>query len=83
MPTPGRVTLRFQINAPGRVLARVYDIGGREVAVAHDAVHGVGPVIFDWDAASATHGALKSGIYLMRIESPGASPRTARIALVR
>jgi trimeric autotransporter adhesin len=82
-PTAGHVTLRFQIVTPGRVLARVYDITGREVAVAHDASHAAGPVVFDWDASAGTHGALKSGIYLMRIESPGAAPRTARIALVR
>jgi len=39
--------------------------------------------VFEWDTASAAHGALPNGIYLMSIETPGSPVRTARIALVR
>ncbi len=39
--------------------------------IAHDADRFAGPVVIEWDPASAGHGALRSGIHRLRIESPG------------
>jgi hypothetical protein len=82
-PTTGAFTLRFRIANSGRVRVRMFDITGREVATLHDATHSSGPVVIPWDGQVSTGESLRSGIYFMRIESPGESDRNSRIAIVR
>lgn len=82
-PTTGAFTLRFRIANAGRVLVRMYDISGRQVATVHDAIHSPGPVVIPWSGQLTQGGSLRSGIYLMHIESAGEPERTSRIAIVR
>ena len=82
-PTTGPFTLRFRIANAGRVRVRLYDITGRQIATVHDAVHSSGPVVIHWDGQLPQGGSLRSGIYLMRIESEGESERSSKIAIVR
>jgi hypothetical protein len=82
-PTTGAFTLRFRTVNAGRVRVSLFDITGRQVATIHDEVHAAGAVVIPWSGQPSSGGSLRSGIYLMRIESQGESDRTARIAIVR
>jgi flagellar hook assembly protein FlgD len=65
------------------VRVTLFDITGRQVATIHDQVHAAGAVVIPWSGQPSSGGSLRSGIYLMRVESPGESDRSARIAIVR
>jgi hypothetical protein len=82
-PTTGAFTLRFRTTNAGRVHVTLFDITGRQVATIHDQVHAAGAVVIPWSGQPSSGGSLRSGIYLMRVESPGESDRSARIAIVR
>ena len=82
-PTTSAFTLRFRIVNSGRVRVRLYDITGREVATVHDADHVAGAVVIPWDVNLVAGGTVRSGVYLLRIESPGEASRSSRIVIVR
>jgi hypothetical protein len=82
-PTTGAFTLRFRTANAGRVRVTLIDITGRQVATIHDQLHAAGAIVIPWSGQPSSGGSLRSGIYLMRIECPGESDRSARIAIVR
>ena len=70
-------TVRFGMDHLDRVLLRVYDISGREVAVLFNETVRTGHYSVVWDASD-----LASGLYFVRLEA-GNRIRTTKIALVR
>lgn len=61
-------TLRFHLPEPQRVRMEIFDVMGRLVAVVADSEFGAGSHSLTWDA-----GRLASGVYLMRLTTPGAT----------
>ncbi len=78
-PNPFNSTTRIRINLnkPGNMVLKVYDILGREVAVLLDNVMTEGTHEIRFDA-----GDLSSGIYFVNLESGGMS-KTRKIVLMR
>ncbi|MDH7515101.1 MAG: T9SS type A sorting domain-containing protein [Bacteroidota bacterium] len=76
-PFSSTTTFEYAVPAEGRVLLRVLDLLGREVAVLADGLHGAGRHAVEWNAA-----ALPSGMYLCRLESDGQTV-TRMVNLVR
>jgi hypothetical protein len=62
-PFNPETTIRFDVKDPCRVVLKVYDIGGREVAVLTDGRYGAGRHAIRFDASC-----LPSGIYVYRIQ---------------
>jgi hypothetical protein len=69
--------IRYRIPSAGRVRLGVYDLLGREVAVAVDAVQEPGDHVARFDAAG-----LASGIYVYRLEA-GSFTQSRTMVLVR
>lgn len=79
-PTAGDV--RLVIGAPAESVVRVvaYDVAGRRVATLHDGWLGAGFHELRWSAARSGGRPLGSGVYFLRVETPGF--RTTRKVVV-
>ena len=64
-PTAGRATVPVTLAASGPLRVAVYDVLGREVAVAFDGPAGAGPL------AVEVGGGLAPGAYVVRVVGPG------------
>lgn len=69
---------RFELPAPGRIQADLYDVRGRLRARIADAQAPRGLYFVDWDAAP-----LESGMYFLRLRVSGSGARTERFAVIR
>jgi flagellar hook assembly protein FlgD len=58
--------LRFDLRSEGRVVVRVFDVEGREVALLHDAAREAGPHVIFWDGRRAAGGLANPGVYFLR-----------------
>ncbi len=67
-PFNPQTVIRFQIPEEGRVLLRVFDIMGREVAHLIDEERGAGFYEVVWDGTGASQAPLPSGIYFCAME---------------
>jgi len=72
-PFRARTTVACQVERPGRVLASVYDAGGRLVGVLPGMSQGTGTHTFVWDAAGC-----EPGIYLLKLNT-GSETRSLRL----
>lgn len=69
--------ISYEVPAPGRVVLRVYDVLGREVATLVDGMQQPGRHAVTWNAAGCA-----SGVYFYRLEA-GQGLSTKRALLVR
>jgi len=69
-PTRGAVEMEFELPHAGHVTVAVYDLQGRLVARAAEGDYAEGRHAIRWDAGE-TRRDLASGIYFVRIETPG------------
>ena len=76
-PAAGVARLRFELPAAADVRLAVYDVLGREVAVAADGRFAAGP-----QAASVDTSRLAPGLYIIRLTTPGAV-RATRLTVLR
>ncbi|MEM1116864.1 MAG: T9SS type A sorting domain-containing protein [Bacteroidota bacterium] len=67
-PTSGSAVIRFGLPTAGTVRVAVYDVTGREVAVAFEGERGTG-----WHEVTVGGAALPPGVYMARVEATGQS----------
>ena len=81
---PGEGQVRFRIEAPAPLAARVivYDVTGREVRRLFDRVAAAGGTDVTWDGRGAGGKAVRSGVYFVRLSAEGVS-RAVRVPFVR
>jgi len=72
-PFTTRVAFSVDVTRAVPVLAAVYDIRGREVAVVHDGVLPRGANLLEWDGRDRSGDRTAAGVYFMRIGGGGAS----------
>jgi hypothetical protein len=84
-----KVVLRFSLVQPGHVSIKVYTLQGEYVAdpveVDVAGASGQAPVLnsrFSWDGRNADGKMVASGVYLLRLASPGFST-TGRVAVIK
>jgi len=82
-PVHGAMRLAVEGGAPGRLVVKIFDLQGREVASAETSIApDSGPVMVE--VAVPGHGPLPTGIYLARgIDAGGISSGLLRLALIR
>jgi hypothetical protein len=69
-PAVAGTLVRFALPATGRVRLGVYDVAGRlERELAND-ILAAGPHALAWDGADARGRAVRSGVHLVRLETP-------------
>jgi len=83
-PNPFTDTVRMQIRLPSPAPARVtvLDAAGRLVRTLTDGPMSAGATQFTWDGRDATGALVASGVYFLRMESPGART-TAKVTRLR
>lgn len=81
-PFASSTQVSFHLVAPGHVRLRIFDITGREVRRLVDGVRREGPHQATWDGRDELGQAVRSGIYVARIETGGAVA-TRKLALIR
>jgi hypothetical protein len=71
-PNPGarRATADFETLREGRVLAGVYDFGGRRIRSLLDSIVGAGTHRLQWDGCDQNGRVMPAGIYLIRVSAP-------------
>ncbi len=79
--TPAEIS--FRMPARARASLAVYDAAGRRVAVLLDGVRDPGLHRVVWDGRDAGGKAAASGVYLYRLDVPGAPPLARRLVLLR
>lgn len=81
-PTAGTTSFRFALNRPGTARLRVYDAQGRVVATPLDRAFEAGTYSAAWDTRTQTGVPAAAGVYLLRLEVPGAVD-TRRLSIER
>lgn len=81
-PSSGRVSFRFALAEPGRVVAEVFDIRGRRVATVLDRRLEAGTFGAAWDGRTADGVSAAPGVYRLRLALPGHSD-SRQIVLTR
>jgi hypothetical protein len=82
-PFATSTTIHFDMPAEGgRVKLEVFDTGGRRVATLIDGIIGGGAQSARWTGTNAAGGAVKSGVYLCRLEAAGLA-ETRKLLLFR
>lgn len=74
--------IRFSLPRAGKVIVRVFDATGREVATLFEGALAVGPHSFKWNGANATGELVRSGVYFLRLEA-GGEVAVRKMAVVR
>ena len=80
-PFPSSTTIHFETPAEVQVRIGVFDAAGRRVATLMEARVPGGTQSVRWEATDATGNAVRSGVYLCRLEAAGVS-RTMRLLLL-
>jgi hypothetical protein len=81
-PALGRSVVAFELPFEQSVRLTVYDVSGRRVARLADRDFGPGRHEVEWSGVDERGRTLPSGIYFVRMESPG-SVQTTRLVLLR
>jgi hypothetical protein len=66
--SPGNVTIEYQLTAPARVRATVFDAAGRQIRVLHAGTQPAGTHQLSWNTAAPDHGAC-SGAYFVLLDT--------------
>ena len=82
-PFGSSTRLSFRLPEEARVRLAVYDVCGREVRVLEAGVLDPGSHVFGWDGRDAGGERLRAGVYLARLEWPGAAGRLRRASVRR
>lgn len=69
-PTTGPLRLDFRLAEAGPVRLRIFDAGGRVAATVLDRELGPGPQQIAWEPGAQAR-PLKSGVYYLKLETPG------------
>ena len=70
-PTLQQTTLRYQLANEGWVQLRVFDAAGRCVRTLQDGVQSSGAHHLNWNTTDELDRALPTGVYLIRLDTPG------------
>ena len=81
-PSSGGLSVAVDMPRAGHVVMRVYDVLGRQVAVAQDGALGAGLSTVAWDGRGARGDALSPGFYVLRLQAMG-EVHTQQVSLVR
>ena len=81
-PSVGSLSLSFTLPVSDQVSVRVYDLGGRQVAVLFEGPAAAGAHALTWDGRLARGGPAKPGIYLVRLATSSGEKR-AKVAVRR
>ncbi len=82
-PTSGRATIEFDLASPQRLSIEVFDIAGRRIrAISGPREFAAGSHSVAWDGASGDGGAVRPGVYNVRVSGPGIL-FTRRVVVVR
>ncbi len=69
-PTPGPVSISFELPSARAVTAHVVDVGGRVVAtLANGGEFGAGPHALAWDGRDGTRVPVSSGVYFVSVRA--------------
>lgn len=81
---PGEGRVRFRIEAPAPLAARVdvYDVTGREVRRLFDSTAAAGGTDVSWDGRGAGGKPVRSGVYFVRLSAAGTN-RAVRVPFIR
>ncbi|UCF79637.1 MAG: T9SS type A sorting domain-containing protein [Candidatus Eiseniibacteriota bacterium] len=74
--------IRFVVSRSGRVVLRVFDIGGRPVRTLLDAWRDAKGYEVTWDGRDDMGNPIASGIYFLKLEAPGHT-ETKKMVLIR
>lgn len=68
-PNPFNPTTKFNVSIPktSKVVIKVYDILGREVATLANSVLNAGKYVVDWDGYNDSRNSVSSGVYFYRV----------------
>ncbi|OGR49806.1 MAG: hypothetical protein A2X37_11450 [Elusimicrobia bacterium GWA2_66_18] len=77
-----KATVKYAVNAPGRLTLKLYTITGAHVLTLFDDVVPAGKGSVDWDGRNLNGNVVASGIYLIRAEGPGIN-KTQKIAIIK
>ncbi len=81
-PFNPQTTVTFALAAPARARLAIYDLAGALVTVLTDGTYDAGEHALPWDGRRADGSASPSGVYLARLQTPGATA-AAKLQLVR
>ena len=81
-PSSGTTSFRFALNRPGTARLRVFDAQGRVVATPLNGTFAAGTYSAAWDARTQAGLPAAAGVYLLRLEVPGAV-ETRRLSIER
>ena len=66
-------TIRYRLEAPGRVRLEVFDIQGQKVKTLADGYAGLGVYQVEWDGTDASGNPVATGVYLAHLQKGTAS----------
>ena len=72
-PFNSATTIRYRLEAPGRVRLEVFDIQGQKVKTLADGDAGPGAYQVEWDGTDASGNPVATGVYLARLQKGTAS----------
>ena len=72
-PFNSATTIRYRLEAPGRVRLEVFDIQGQKVKTLADGDAGPGAYQVEWDGTDASGNPVATGVYLARLQKGKAS----------
>jgi hypothetical protein len=78
-PFRSKLEVRYSIPTAGRASVRIYDSGGRELAVLADGMHRAAEYDKSWDGRDRSGKRVASGIYFIELRTPSGT-QTARVA---
>jgi len=81
-PFTDKTSINYQLPSSAHVQMVVYDPIGRKVKILVDGRQDAGTHILTWDGTDDAGGKLSSGLYFIRIVTPGFS-QTAKVIMVR
>jgi hypothetical protein len=81
-PFSETTTLYFDIRAPQRVSANIYDTAGRHIACVHDDILYPGSHEVTWNGSTRSGQRCSAGIYFCRVEA-GGTTQTRKMILAR
>jgi len=81
-PSNALTTISFALKREGRVKIGVYDLTGRRLNVLSDHEFAAGPHTLNWNGRDSQGGVMRSGIYVVRLESES-RVESRKVTLVR
>lgn len=82
-PVRGGTTLRFGLARGGAAKLAIYDAAGRLVRTLHAGTLAAGEHAMRWDSRGDGGGDVAPGLYLARLETPGAAAMVRRIVVTQ